>query len=84
MSEQSDAVDALAEIQLLPGNAWEYAHVYSDFDGTPQYSIVSQAKYEAHKPDGHIANGSPYWNYSQQRRQIGPWIEDTPAKGPVR
>jgi hypothetical protein len=56
------------------GEAWEYAHEYSDFDGSPMPRVVTEDDFRAHRPDGHRADGSPYWNYVQKRRRkAGPW-----------
>lgn len=34
----------------------------------------------AHKPSGHRADGSPYWNYTTLRRPVGKWEEIDPGR----
>lgn len=53
---------------------WEYAHEYTDEGGGKHPRKVSASEYAERKPDGHRADGSPYWNYTQKRRRkAGPW-----------
>lgn len=53
---------------------WEYAREYTDEGGDPRIRVVSAADQLEHRPDGHRADGSPYWNYVQKRRRkAGPW-----------
>lgn len=53
---------------------WEYAHEYTDEGGGKHPRKVSASEYAERKPDGHRADGSPYWNYTQKRRRkAGKW-----------
>lgn len=55
---------------------WEYAHEYTDEGGGKHRRKVSASEYAERKPDGHRADGSPYWNYTQKRRRkAGKWME---------
>lgn len=72
----------------------EYARIYHDEGGNPQPRMVSKADYDAHRPDGHRADGSPYWNYQRatrrgasewkaEARRIEPeWRDATPKRRP--
>jgi hypothetical protein len=36
--------------------------------------VIGRSEAEAFKPDGHSADGTPYWNYRVERRvKAGPW-----------
>lgn len=53
---------------------WEYGRRYSEMDGSTRVRKVPAADILEHRPDGHRADGSPYWNYTQvRRRKAGPW-----------
>ncbi|WP_311257342.1 hypothetical protein [Microbacterium sp. WCS2018Hpa-9] len=53
---------------------WEYARVYYDEGGNPQVRKVQKSDIDAHRPDGHRSDGSPYWNYTpHRRRKAGAW-----------
>lgn len=57
-----------------PTGEWEYGHEYTHMDGSPYRRRVSDEVFREHAPDGHRADGSPYWNYRQlRRRKSGPW-----------
>ena len=66
----------VAELELnaesIAGH-WEYLHLYIDFGGMPCYRLVTVDDFNAHRPDGYMSDGSPCWNYTSQRRRVGPW-----------
>jgi hypothetical protein len=59
---------------------FQYAHQYTEMDGRPYKRKVSEEEAAAHKPSGHRADGSPYWNYTTLRRPVGKWEEIDPAR----
>jgi hypothetical protein len=64
-----------------PATEWEYGHVYYDEAGDPHRYPVPERKFLDHEPDGHRADGSPYWNYEQvRRRKAGPWLRVDPEE----
>ena len=70
--------DAIMAAGWLPPTEWQYAHQYWGWKTTDNMVKVSEAKFVEHAPTGHLANGEPYWNYTQhRRRKAGPWVEVT-------
>lgn len=77
IDRMTDAV--IAAIPVEGEVEWEYAHEYTDEGGGKHRRKVSASEYAERKPDGHRADGSPYWNYVQKRRRkAGQW-EDAPT-----
>lgn len=74
----ADALEALSSLRDAAEDAeieWEYAHRYTGMDGRHDYDKVDAEEYAAHRPDGRMADGTPYWNYRQFRRvKAGPWL----------
>lgn len=66
-AHQAQIISALlaSRVSTPPSEEWEYGREYYDFDGTPRRRKVSKADFEAHAPDGHRSDGSPYWNYTR-------------------
>lgn len=49
---------------------WEYGRMYFDEAGDPHIRETTDVT----SPDGHRADGSPYWNYRpMRRRKAGTW-----------
>lgn len=54
---------------------WEYGRRYVDEGGSPHVRPASNYRGGTESPDGHRADGSPYWNYTRvRRRKAGPWM----------
>lgn len=66
--------------QSMSDNKWQYAHVYYDEGGNPHRTRVTKVEFDAHKPDGHMIDGTPYWNYERVCRQVGPWVKCPPQR----
>lgn len=60
-----------AALDWAPEPEWEYGREYRDEAGDPHVRVSSDVS----SPDGHRADGSPYWNYRvMRRRKAGPWL----------
>ena len=68
----ADVAELELKAESIAGH-WEYSHRYIDFGGMPYYRLVAVEVFNAHRPDGHVSDGSPYWNYTSKRRRVGPW-----------
>lgn len=54
-----------------PEPEWAYGRMYFDEAGDPHIRETTDVT----SPDGHRADGSPYWNYRpMRRRKAGPWL----------
>jgi hypothetical protein len=42
------------------------------FEGGRYVRVVTKADFDAHKPSGNRADGSPYWNYVRVRMPVSP------------
>lgn len=63
--------DLVAALDGAPEPEWEYGREYRDEAGCPHVRESSDVS----SPDGHRADGSPYWNYrAMRRRPAGPWL----------
>lgn len=66
-------------------DGWEYGFAFPLTDGWEKgdrignryVRPVSKAEYDARKPSGHRADGTPYWNYIRVMRPPTPqWQEE--------
>lgn len=57
-----------------PEPEYEYGRQYTDEGGSPHLYPAREYGGDTTSPDGHRADGSPYWNYTRmRRRKAGPW-----------
>lgn len=72
--------DLLAEVRAAAlaeqgETEWEYGRRHVDEGGSPHVRPASDYQGDTESPDGHRADGSPYWNYTRvRRRKAGPWM----------
>lgn len=75
VDEMTDDIMRLLSVSPPAEVEWEYSRIYYDEGGNRQRRKITEGEFRTHAPDGFRSDGSPYWNYVQEKRvKAGPWV----------